>query len=463
MLPSKRSFWQLSRFDRLVAATLALLLSLAGLIALRGDRVGVRVTALLPADGSAASTRTAIRVTFAQEMEGGEVVMIVEPATAGHTIWDGRNLVFQPDTPLTPDTKYRVQIPAGLRSRRGQLLLRPLNWEFHTAAPRLLYLGWDKDDVSQLYLISPTGGDAVPLTREKTNVVDYALSPDGMTVVYSLTQPDGTSSELWQVSIVAGAERSLRPQRLLRCDKALCHRPVWSPDGRRLLYEQRNIDANSGQAGPPRLWWLDVTAGQTLPLFSDSQWLGLGAGFSADGRWLSYLAPQSQEVQLYNLETGETRQLSSQTGQAPAWNPTGADLVLTAYATTEAGFSVHLFRADLSDAAPLDLSGATDVNDDGPVWSPDGNWIAFGRQEAGAVMGKQLWIMRADGRQARALTNDPQAYHVLPAWSPDGQTLVFQRYALTEANARPEIWLADVNSGTLWQVVTAGAQPVWAP
>ena len=448
----------LTRFDRLVAVTLALLLALAGVIALRGDRVGVRVTALVPADGSAASTRTTIRVTFAQEMEPQAAAIVMQPAAAGRTLWDGRSLVFQPDKPLPPDTTYRVYVPAGLRSRRGQELLRPLNWEFRTTAPRLLYLGWDEQDVSQLYLVSPAGGDALPLTHEKTNVVDYALSPDGMAVVYSLAQPDGRSSELWQVELAAAASR-----RLLRCDDALCHRPVWSPDGRRLLYEQRNIDASSGQAGPPRLWWLDVTVGQTAPLFSDSQWLGLGAGFSADGRWLSYLGPQSQAVQLYHLQTGETRQLASQTGQTPAWNPAGADLVFTAYATTEAGFSVHLYWSDLSDAAPQDLSGAADVNDDGPVWSPDGNWIAFGRQDAGAVMGKQLWIMRADGSQARALTNDPQAYHVLPAWSPDSQTIAFQRYALTEANARPGIWLADVNSGALRQLVTTGAQPGWAP
>lgn len=437
---------------------LALLLTLAVVMIWRGDRVGVRVAALLPADGSTASTRTTIRITFAQEMTPQDVAVIVQPAIAGRTVWDGRTLVFQPDNPLPPGTAYRVQVPAGLRSRRGQELLRPLNWEFHTVAPRLLYLGWDDKDISQLYLISPNGADARPLTHEKTNVVDYALSPDGMSVVYSLAQPDGRSSELWQVDLAA-AKRT----RLLRCDDALCHRPVWSPDGRRLLYEQRNIEANSGQAGPPRLWWLDAAVGQTLPLFSDSQWLGLGAGFSADGRWLSYLAPQSQAVQLYDLETGETRQLASQTGQSPAWNPAGADLVFTAYATTSAGFSVHLFRAGLSDAAPLDLSGAADVNDDGPVWSPDGNWIAFGRQEAGTVMGKQLWIMRADGSQARALTNDPQAYHVLPAWSPDSQTIAFQRYALTEANARPGLWLVDVHSGDLRQLVAAGAQPVWAP
>lgn len=458
MRSSRRVPWHLSRFDRLVAVVLALLLTLAILMIWRGDRVGVRVAALLPADGSTASTRTTIRVTFAQEMTPQDTAVIVQPAIAGRTVWDGRTLVFQPDNPLPPGTAYRVQVPAGLRSRRGQELLRPLNWEFHTAAPRLLYLGWDDKDVSQLYLISPDGADARPLTREKTNVVDYALSPDGMSVVYSLAQPDGRSSEMWQVDLAA-AER----KRLLRCDDALCHRPVWSPDGRRLLYEQRNIEANSGQAGPPRLWWLDAAVGQTLPLFSDSQWLGLGAGFSADGRWLSYLAPQSQAVQLYDLETGETRQLASQTGQSPAWNPAGADLAFTAYATTSAGFSVHLFRTGLSDAAPLDLSGAADVNDDGPIWSPDGNWIAFGRQDAGAVMGKQLWIMRADGSQARALTNDPQAYHVLPAWSPDSQTIAFQRYALTEANARPGLWLVDVRSGDLRQLVAAGAQPVWAP
>ena len=459
MLRVRRFPLSLSRFDRLVWATMVGLLLLAGFMALRGDRVGARVVDVFPVDGSrAVSTRAGLRVTFAQEMEAADVSVTVVPDVEAAVSWDGRALLVQPTAPLAPDTTYSVSVPAGLRSQRGQLLLRPLTWEFHTATPRLLYLGWDRSDVSQLFLVSPTGGEPEALTRGKENVVDYALSPDGTTVLYSVAAPGAASSDMWLVGTDGrGAGR------LLRCDDGLCHRPTWSPDGKRLLYERRNIDATTQQTGPPRLWWLDVASGQTLPVFSDSQWLGLGATFSADGRWIGYVAPQSQEVQLYNLDSGETRLLPSETGQSPVWNPTTPTLVFTAYATTIEGFSVHLFYADLSDAAPVDLSGAAAVEDDGPVWSPDGAWIAFGRQQAGTTMGKQLWVMRADGREARALTVDPAAYYVLPAWSPDGRALAFQRYALAEANARPEIWVVDVAGGAPRQVVAAGQQPTWVP
>jgi Tol biopolymer transport system component len=56
-----------------------------------------------------------------------------------------------------------------------------------------------------------------------------------------------------------------------------------------------------------------------------------------------------------------------------------------------------------------------------PVWSPDGQRIAFVRQ---ATDGTHIYIMNADGGSQRPLTTDPSRA-ASPAWSPDGQRVVF--------------------------------------
>lgn len=60
-----------------------------------------------------------------------------------------------------------------------------------------------------------------------------------------------------------------------------------------------------------------------------------------------------------------------------------------------------------------------------PAWSPDGTQIAFASNRDGSDF--KLWVMNADGSNARPLTPTGAYADVLPSWSPDGQRLTFQR------------------------------------
>ncbi|MEM7051436.1 MAG: hypothetical protein AAF604_17330 [Acidobacteriota bacterium] len=65
-----------------------------------------------------------------------------------------------------------------------------------------------------------------------------------------------------------------------------------------------------------------------------------------------------------------------------------------------------------------DLAG-----DAAPVWSPDGERIAYSARRRGQ---ENLYVARIDGRQEEQLTSGP-ASDRYPAWSPDGSELVFAR------------------------------------
>lgn len=321
-------------------------------------------------------------------------------------------------------------------------------------AARILYLGWDAQEREQLFVAELDGGPAIQLTEEQVGVWEYAVSPDGRTIVYSALQPDG-GMDLWAVGAGGG-----EPYRLAECRQAACGGANWSPDGRRLVYQRRDL-----ATGVSQLWLLDAETKETLRLFEDSQLLGEAGRWSPDGQWLSYIDPGENSIQVYNLNDGRRFVIYSDMGEPGVWSPDSRSLLVTALDAEGERFTIKLLRVELgeSSADGTDLSGDLNVEDGAAEWSPDGEWIAFSRKVARAATGKQIWLMRPDGSDTRQLTNEPDVYHGPPHWSADGRSLVFQRYLIAEPGKRPTIWLLEVATGEMRQVVAAGSQPDWLP
>lgn len=452
----------MSRFDRIILLFLLTVALLTGFVIWRGDQVALLVTATYPLPAAdAVSTGAAIRVEFDAPLRDAPPQAIrVEPAVAGDIQISGNALIFEPAAPLAPENVYRVTLASGIVSLEGHTLDEPYSWEFRTTQPRILYIGWEGESTSQIFVADVDGGEPAPLTQAPADVLDFAVSPDGAQVVYSVYR-NTTGTDLW---IMRGSGQNQR--QLLACADAACSAPVWSPDGQRIIYERRNIPTPGAPPGPPRLWWLDVTTGETVPVFADSQLLGLGAQFSSDGAHLSYVSPADQAIQVYNLEDGSGILIPSQMGSPGVWRPNDKQLVFTNIQLTDDQWSVHLLTVDTETEAVLSLSGEgnAEVDDSTPAWSPDGEWLAFGRKQPRTPMGRQLWLMRADGSQTHALTDDPDVHHGPFAWSPDGRFLLIQQYNLSELYAQPTIWLLNVETNEKRQIANPGSQPVaWLP
>jgi Tol biopolymer transport system component len=461
MVSSKLNFPRFAgsgRFDQIVWLTAGGLLVLAGLIIWRGDTAGVPVRTTFPArNAEAVSAQTSIRITFGQVMNTAETPDIkLAPPVSGETRWLGSTtLVFQPDHPLAAETEYTVNLSEGMASRQGRLVLKPVSWQFTTRSPQVLYLSWNEDNYYQLYAISPDGGPATALTFPPDDLLEYALSPDGTLIAYSSYREDG-GSDLYLIDSDGDNRRQI-----LDCAEGACSNPSWEPNGRRLIYERRTF--STGAPGPPRLWWLDLSSGQTVPVFEDSQYLGSFARFSPDGRWIAYISPNNQEIQLYDQESGRSVRIPSSSGEPAAWSADGSSVLITEIDFSGEQYSIYMYEVDVETAEVTQISGENQVIDGWPTLSPNGEWVAFNRKPPTSAMGKQMWVMGADGSEMVQLTNDTGVHHGPPAWSPDGRWLVFQQFAQTELNAEPEIWLLNVETQETRLLAAPGNQPTWLP
>ncbi|MCP4363551.1 MAG: hypothetical protein GY796_36595 [Chloroflexi bacterium] len=336
--------------------------------------------------------------------------------------------------------------------------------------PSVAFLDQDELGTYQLYMTDVFNDKAAAqLTQESDDLLEFAVSPMGTAVTYIVQGEDGGT----EIKLFDWHGRTAANQRtLLTCPQTMCERLVWHPDGRRLIYERRKNNT-------PRLWWLDIQTLETVPVQEDKTAVSQNAAVSPDGAWLSYANPQHEEMVLYEFGQGTQTRLANVLGNTAVWHPTipqflFSDFDLLVYHGDENETShqehshdfdqaIHLYLGQTNGDSSVLSGEAGNVNDDNAAWSPDGEWIAYGRKPAGTAAGRQLWLMRADGRENRPLTTDTQFYYGPPRWSEDGRYLLFQRVNFQESNPQPGIWLLEVSTGDLLPVTPSGILPTWLP
>ncbi len=88
-----------------------------------------------------------------------------------------------------------------------------------------------------------------------------------------------------------------------------------------------------------------------------------------------------------------------------------------------------------------------------PRISPDGKTIAFTSDENGM---ENLWVMDADGKTRRAVTEGKDAYVRSAAWMPDGNYLIAKKEDAKPAGIPPvEIWMYHRRGGTGIKLTTS--------
>ena len=109
----------------------------------------------------------------------------------------------------------------------------------------------------------------------------------------------------------------------------------------------------------------------------------------------------------------------------PDWSPDGKRIVFGLEGPSAASIAtIGADGTDLRNLTPTGFQGQ-------PSFSPDGKWIVYERDRGGTDNG--VWIMRADGSDARRLTRNPFKKQgecgcdTDPNFSPDGRRITFVR------------------------------------
>ena len=458
------------RYQILLCAILLLVgvaIAAVGVLWLNAD---VRALDFSPENGADdVPITTPIGISFSQPMdrESVEERLRVEPAAEGQFVWEGNDASFVPQAALSPATAYSVTLKAGSVSEGGRQMQEDLDWRFRTRVPQLLYLGRSQPDMSvrQIYAAGQEELQSRQLTDHPEGIWDYTVHPQGEAIIFSALREDG-GADLWRM------DRNGSNQELLRaCREVACVAPAWSPDGRLVAYEQRDIWADAPNLDPKagRLWLLDVEEGDSRPLF-DYDVAAHSPVWAPDSQRIAYVSPLLPGIEVYHLQTGELQQFGNQWGAIPVWSPDGSRLVFPDLVLIGEELVVRLVVVTVGNEHAVDISGDDDLlKDDSPAWSPGGGWIAHGRQyldEERWMPGRGIWLTRPDGSEAYPVLAEPMADLFGATWRPDSAALAYLQVDLSEGQqAVPDISIRvfDLVAKEGWQIAEQGVQPQWIP
>ncbi|MFF1302467.1 amidohydrolase family protein [Streptomyces sp. NPDC058307] len=323
-------------------------------------------------------------------------------------------------------------LPAPPRWTDGERLLLAVDGRFRLTDPK-----------------APAAGEEIPFTaqmpverpRYRGKAYDFegtgirrvralhlpALSPDGRSIAFAAL------NSLW----TAGTSGGRPPRKILHVPPTrYVSGPTWTPDGTALLY----CDDRDGLFAVRRR---DLDSGEETVLADGGR---VFPALSPDETRLACL-DMSGNLVVRDLPDGGERTLVAPLGAGglpgrPSWSPDGRYVALCDRNRLNQRFreGYNLIRvvdtttgtAALHALAPH--TSLADRYDSGPVWSPDGRWMAVVAESA-------LWLLpvRADGTPdgtPRRLTTEPADH---PSWSADARTLLY----LSAGTPR----LIDVRSG----------------
>jgi Tol biopolymer transport system component len=246
-------------------------------------------------------------------------------------------------------------------------------------------------------------------SRAVKGIVSPALSPDGKRIVFEAL------NQLWLMEI-GGKPRQLTNDRFYKED------PAWSPDGKSIAY-------SSDKGGDEDLYILDVASGIEKRATALARSAEVAATWSPDGRMLAY---EDQEGATYTLDlaTGQNRKIipSLFAPSKPSWSPNGKTIAIGALKPYTRRFregTSQILTVDVATGAqtftePAPFASLSTRGEDGPLYSPDGQWIAF-------VMESLLYLCPVDANgvpsgPAHAINHEATD---APTWSGDSKELLY--------------------------------------
>jgi Tol biopolymer transport system component len=322
-------------------------------------------------------------------------------------------------------------VKALLASTLGAIVIGAAHGATGTLPASRIAFGIERGSLSSIYTVRPDGTGlrrlTVPPTRQDLGGDSGPVwSPDGRRLVFERNLPYWGDDRFQLASVPAAGGLSHR-----LTSGPYDAMPTFSPDGRRIAFVRLTRSVPDATVS---LYTIDRLGRRAAPLLSDG--VDISPAWSPDGNTIAFarLGDKSQPIEastlyLADADGSNVRPLAggSIKGVSPAWSPDGRRIAFVSFADHDGALcpsadcppNGEIYVVGL-DGTGLTRMTTSKADDEHPTWSPDGSRIAFASGFALRSQGHLSWLVTVPARGGSASRIGRFTGVVDPAWSPAG-------------------------------------------
>jgi TolB protein len=245
-------------------------------------------------------------------------------------------------------------------------------------------------------------------------------------------------------------------QTQLTRDHTLNLTPIWSPDGKWIVY-------TSYGANNPDLVMIGAKGKKSKRTLLRLPGLNAAPAWSPVATRLALVLSKDRNPEIYLHDKkfpGGLKRLTRHFNidTSPTWSPDGKRIAFASDRSGTGAPQIYIMNADQGDRGPVKRISFGSSHNDNPAWSPDGDKIAYTSR-----VGKRFQIKIYDLNTKKTTTfTESAGNNEQPTWSPDGRFIAYRH----KEEAEPHIYIQRLGSDRARQLSFrpgGGLSPDWSP